>query len=427
MKSEIQMVLSSLDFSPSKDELGYLKKETQEMLSILREAIKKEKINADVFLGGSFAKNTLAGKEKHDVDIYARFEQTYEDLSSYLERIIKRVSKKSKRVIERIHGSRDYFRIKWSNKIYFEIIPVIKIKNPKEARNITDLSYFHVNYIKRKLKNKGLAKGVLFAKSFCKAQGVYGAESYINGFSGYGLECLIVKYKSFEKMLNQLVKVKERLIIDSEKKYKKNEDPLFYINESKLKSPIILIDPTWKERNVLASLSYPSFRKFQDAANAFLKKPDKSFFEAKEIDTAKLKKEARKERAEFVHVKIWTNKQEGDIAGTKLKKFANFLEREISFYFKVLKKEFVYDEKKCADLYLIAKSKKEIIKIGPPVIMKKNAGHFKEKNKNVFEKNGYLHSRMKVNFSAKEFIIRFAEKEARKLREMNIKELKALD
>ena len=41
-----------------------------------------------------------------------------------------------------------------------------------------------------------------------------------------------------------------------------------------------------------------------------------------EIDPEKLKKSAKKRKAEFLHLQIQTEKQPGDIAGTKLKKFS---------------------------------------------------------------------------------------------------------
>src|SRR5207248_3084550 len=96
---------------------------------------------------------------------------------------------------------RDYFFLMADERLVFEIVPVKKVKNPKQAENSTDLSYFHVKYINNKLKNRKLVKEILLAKAFLKAQEVYGAESWIHGFSGYSIECLIIYYKSLDKML----------------------------------------------------------------------------------------------------------------------------------------------------------------------------------------------------------------------------------
>jgi tRNA nucleotidyltransferase (CCA-adding enzyme) len=402
-----------------KVEMNVLKGEANKIISLLKDELRTQKISAEVFAGGSFAKETLVKEEFFDVDIFVRFDWKYEDISKLLDKVLDKIKRKSKLKLEKIHGSRDYFRI-IKGKIVFEIVPVVKIKKPKEARNVTDLSYFHVNYVKRKAKK--LTKEIVLAKQFCKSQKVYGAESYVNGFSGYALECLIIYYKSFEKMLKELARVRigERVIIDPAKHYKKKGDVLFEMNESKLGSPIILIDPTWKERNALAALSRETFEKFQEDAKQFLKRPSKEFFVVKKFDVDSFKNKAKKKKAEFVKVELETNKQPGDIAGTKLKKFSNYLTRELARFFEIKDKEFDYNGENKAALYLIAKSKKEILKIGPPKTLEKNAREFKKQNKNIFEKNGILHAKVKINFSAKKFISDFAKKYHTSIKDMDI-------
>jgi len=423
----IKKVLDDLDFLPDKEEYNYLEEQTDEFVDLLKKHLAKDRVFEEVFVGGSFAKGTLVKKPVYDIDIFVRFDWRVDDISPLLEKALKPLCKKAKLKLIKLHGSRDYFHVIKSKNLIFEVVPVTKIKQQKEAKNVTDLSYFHVNYIKKKIaKNKKLAKEIALAKTFCRAHNVYGAESYINGFSGYGLECLIVYYGSFEKMLKALTKTKakEQIIIDIEKKYKKSKDVFFELNESKLKSPIILIDPTWKERNALAALGNKAFEKFQNAARSFLKHPSKNFFEHKKLDVNAIKEKAKKQKSEFVHIKLETDRQGGDIAGTKLKKFTNFLTLEIEKYFNIINKEFEYDEKQGSDLYLILKSKKEIIRAGPPIKMLDYAAAFKKANKNVFEKSGLLHTKIKINFSAKKFISDFTKKDKNKLKEMGIVKLR---
>ncbi len=418
---QIKKFLKELNFSPSKEELTEIRKKTEQIVSLLRNEIKKRKINADVFVGGSYPKGTLAENTTYDIDTFVRFDLKYLEISALLEKIVKNSLKKFGDVTK-IHGSRDYFKVSPAERMSFEIIPVAKIGNPKEARNVTDLSYFHVNYVKRKLKNN-MAGEVILAKKFCESLGVYGAESYIHGFSGYGLECLIIYYKSFEKMLLGLSKVKDRIIIDIEKRFKNKKDILFELNENKIQCPIILIDPTWKERNALAALSYESFHKFQKRAKDFLKKPKREHFEIRNIEKEKLERAAEAKGGEFLSIHLRTEKQEGDIAGTKLKKFAEYLETEISRYFDVLLKEFLYGDEKEAVFYIGVRSKGEIIKFGPPVSMKAHAYEFKKKNDNVFEKGGFLRAKVKVDFTAKDFVERWAKENEKKMNEMGIVEL----
>ena len=200
----------------------------------------------------------------------------------------------------------------------------------------------------------------------------------------------------------------------------KKNDILFELNESKLHSPVILVDPTWKERNVLAALSQETFKKFQDSAKGFLKSPGKKWFVEDKIDSGALEKEAKKKSSEFLALELKTDKQEGDIAGTKLKKFAVFFEKELNKYFTIIKMEFEYDEKKSAKVYYILKSRKEIIRIGPPIAMKKNVAEFKKRNKNTFVKNNMLHAKIKINFSAKDFLKKWKKDNQKKTKEMDI-------
>jgi len=406
--------------------LRYLKHETENIVENLKEEIKNEKIDADVFVGGSYARGTLVKKGKYDIDIFIRFSWKIDNISDILEDIVKSAGKALNLNFSKIHGSRDYFRLETKDNLYFEIIPVYRIKTPQEARNVTDLSYFHVNYVRKKLRGNNIASEILLAKQFCEAQGVYGAETYILGFSGYGLECLIIYYKSLANMLKKLIKAKERIVIDIEKHYKNKSDVLFSLNENKLQSPIILVDPTWKERNLLSALNKESFKKFQERAREFLKKPSADFFELHEFDADKLKRFAKEENAEFLDIIIVTDRQSGDIAGAKMKKFARFLEFEIARYFDILRKEFLYKEGQESNFYIVGKTKKEIIKKGPPIDMKKNVEDFRKYNKDTFERNGYLYAKESVNFSAKEFLEKFEEKQRDKIRAMGIIGIKVL-
>jgi tRNA CCA-adding enzyme len=421
----VKKVLKNLEILPEKKEVEYLKNETDKFLEILKREILKSKVDAEVFVGGSYAKGTIAKSNDYDVDVFVRFDWKYEDLSEELEKILKRIGKELNCEVERLHGSRDYFRIEKGEKLTFEVIPVLRIKKVHEERNVTDLSYFHVNYVRRHAKGE-IKREIALAKRFCKAQGVYGAESYINGFSGYGLECLVIYYKSFEKMLRELAKVKERFVIDPEKRYKKKNDVFIELNESKIHSPIILIDPTWKERNVLAALNWETFLKFQSAAREFLKKPSERFFQVKDFDFNEMVKIAKKKKAEFAHVVLKTDRQEGDIAGTKMKKFSNFLYLEIEKYFDILDRAFVYSSGQKADFYLVVKSRKEVFRMGPPVKFEKEVKKFKARNKDTFVKNGILHSRMKVGFSLKEFIMKFSLRESDKIGDMGISRVDVL-
>jgi tRNA nucleotidyltransferase (CCA-adding enzyme) len=413
-------ILNKMDFSATDEDKKEISKLTKEFVDCLKATIKRKKINGDVFVGGSFAKGTMAKSENYDVDIFIRFDKKDDKtISELLQKIIKELKLREK--INILHGSRDYIQIEKSPKVTFEIIPTIKVSKAKDARNTTDLSYFHVKYAKDRINSK-IAREICIAKQFFKAAKVYGAESYVNGFSGYSVECLLIYYKSFEKMIKSFLSAKDKIIIDPENYYKK-QNILIEINESKAHGPIILVDPTFKERNVLAALSQETFDKLNNTIKAFLSKPDIGYFEVKEIDIDKLKQDAKNKKAEFIQIMLTTDKQEGDIAGTKMKKFAKHLIAQIEPQFKIIREEFDYKLGKTASLYIIAKSNGEVERVGPPIKLKQACEKFKKVYPNAKVKAGSLVIKIPVRLSAKDFVINWIKNNQKKIKDMDISEI----
>jgi tRNA nucleotidyltransferase (CCA-adding enzyme) len=402
-----------LDLDIDEDESRDMQVNVKIFTSTLDKALKKKKIKADVFVGGSFAKKTMIKSNNYDIDIFVRFHKDGE-ISDLLEDVLR----ENKLKYIRVHGSRDYFQIKSNEKITLEIIPVLKIKSPKDAKNVTDLSYFHVNYVRRKADEK-VAKEIKIAKQFLKASGVYGAESYIGGISGYGAECLIIYYKNFEKMAKAIVNSKNKILIDSEKKYK-GKEMLLELNESKLESPIVLVDPTFKERNVLAALRQETFEILRESLQRMLNHPKKEMFEVKPNDLTALEKEAKKKNASLFKLRLVSNKQEGDIAGTKMKKFSDFLIGELEYYFDVVNKKYVYSGTKDSEFFMLLKPKLEIIKKGPPLSLIEHAKAFRKEHKSTFMKEGILYARIKGYKQPRDFFNFWVNKNRNKIKEMDI-------
>jgi tRNA CCA-adding enzyme len=410
--------------NPSKEEIKEIEKSLREINKKIKEEIEKQKIKASLFIGGSYAKKTLIKKGMYDVDVFLRFDNSYKekDISNLTEEILKRIKINYKK----IHGSRDYFKLDISKLFFIELIPVIKVKKSEDAKNITDLSYFHVSYIKKKIKDKKILDEIKIAKAFCYAQNCYGAESYIQGFSGYSLELLICYYKSFLKFIKEISKIniKEKKIIDIEKLYKNKTDIFINMNSSKMQSPIILIDPTYKERNALAALSEKTFDRFKKACSEFLKKPNISYFEEKKQDLIKIKERAKKEKLDFIFISLETNKQEGDIAGTKLLKFFNYLLREIEKFYLIKNKAFEYLGEKSAKGFLLVKSKEFIEFNGPFLEDKKNCDAFKKKHKNVYIKNKRLYAKEIFDKKIEDFLKEFISVNSQRILDMGITNIK---
>ncbi len=407
---------------PPEEDLKRIKAGVDSFCKEIESNIRKYKIDAELFVGGSFAKGTVIKKDKYDVDVFIRYDKKYKNTE--ISNITQKLIDKSK-AINVVHGSRDYFRVDYGGNFFIELIPVRKIKNPKEHENITDLSYLHVKYINKKVKQKYILDEIKIAKAFCYANGCYGAESYIHGFSGYSLELLVYYYKGFEKFINAMAKLdtkKEKLIIDIEKQFKNKKDVLMDLNSSKLSSPVILIDPTYKQRNVLAALSQETFEKFQKSCKEFLENPSINNFELKKIDFNKVRQNSIKKGKDFIVIKTSTDKPEGDIAGSKLLKFYEYLTKEISRFFTVKERGFEYSNKHYADSFFIAEKKKEIIYSGPYLKDKDNCNKFRKEHKEVYEKAGRLYAKEKMNLNLKDFLDKWKNKNIKIINEMYIKE-----
>lgn len=361
--------------SLSKNEEAVIRKKTKNIVNILKNE------GLEVKVGGSFAKGTVVRNTKQDVDIFVVLRD------GKIEKVKDILSKKLNNLLV-IHGSRDYLKIE-DDGISFEIIPIVKLPKNKEATNITDFSLSHVRYIKNRIsKNKNLISEIRITKAFCIAQNCYGAESYIGGFSGYAIELLICHYGSFLKFLKNIRKDR---VIDIEKFFKNKNEIFREINQSKLTSPLILIDPTYKYRNVCAGLSEETFCSFLKSVNSFLKKPSIDFFNKKEFIEEEFFSGQSGDNIIGYKINFSTDHQDGDIAGTKMKKAFRFISNELGRKEQLMvKKEFIYTGGQSAVGYMIIKIKDKIEVIGPPIDMTKAVNQFKKSHKNVFKRGKFF-------------------------------------
>ena len=143
---------------------------------------------------------------------------------------------------QRLAGSRDYFKIaltKDSSTINVEIVPILdiaKVKNIQKVHNITDFSPLHVAWLNKiTQKYHKLKDEIRISKQFLKAIKCYGAESYINGFSGHVIDILTIYYGSFEKLVKSIAKWDKQTIIDVQKHFRSKQKAL---QSMKIKTPL---------------------------------------------------------------------------------------------------------------------------------------------------------------------------------------------
>jgi len=358
--------------------------------------------NAKSVLGGSGAKGTWL--KTFDADIFVKFNyKKFKDKSDQLSNILEKFLKKHFK-ITRLHGSRDYFQIK-EGKFTFEIVPILEIKKAEQAKNITDVSPLHSEFVK---KHKKLTNEIRLTKQFFKAAKVYGAESYIRGFSGYVCEILTVYYGSFLKLLKAASRWKEKTVIDV-KNYYKNKNVFTEINKSKLTSPLIVIDPVQKDRNAAAALDHEKFEITKHRAIEFLKKPSKEFFEIKILREEDIMEKFSKKNLIFLKASPLRKKE--DVAGAKMLKAFHFIEsRLLTNDFEIIESDMLWHKGRDPLFYYVIKKSKlsnNIEVLGPPIKISKHAAAFKKKHKKTFVKGNRLFAIEKRKFTNAKILVKY--------------------
>ena len=376
---------------PTAQERENFKKTVDDFIRKLNSKIKP----VTAVLGGSGSKQTwLSGS--HDVDVFVLFPyKTYKEKSSELPNLLEPSLIKAfpgfKRT--RLKGSRDYFQIDYKNS-RFEIIPILKISKANQAINITDVSPLHTLWVNKKAAK--IKDEIMLAKQFCKANKLYGAESYIGGFSGYVLEILVANYGSFINLLKAASRWKTGEVIDAEKHYPKH-NALTELNQSKLTSPIIVIDPVDKSRNAAAALTMEKFLLLKKIASEYLSNPQEDWFVKEDINWKYLKSLAKKEDSNLIYLTAITKKNKEDVMGMRFLKAYSFINEKLA-PFSIIRSGWEYDRKGLAEFYFLIKKKeleKEEVKIGPPLKLEAYVKQFKKKYKITFIKDGRIMAKVK--------------------------------
>jgi tRNA nucleotidyltransferase (CCA-adding enzyme) len=386
----LEQALSEL--VPSREEERELKKHVGGFLKRLNRRLG----DAKAILGGSLAKGTwLSGQ--YDADIFVQFplrKYRRKALADILQKRIKFLGK-----LSRLHGSRDYFQYR-ENRITYEIVPILKITKADQAENITDISPLHAKWVNKHCKDKDQVR---LAKAFMKAHAVYGAESYIQGFSGYVVEILSVHYGSFRRLVGAAAKWRPKTVIDTERHHR---NVMLEVNTSKLVSPLIVIDPVQAGRNAAAGLNMENYLTFVVASQAFLTEPTVEYFRKKKITKEALKPD----KGRIVYLSVLSKPGKEDVVGSKLLKAFNFLSLKLTTHgFEMLNRGWEYNKRRKAVFWYVVRQerlKADMHWMGPPLKSKEHVATFKKKHKRTFTKNKRIWARVKRKYNTPEALIR---------------------
>ncbi|MDI3473895.1 MAG: hypothetical protein PWR30_218 [Candidatus Woesearchaeota archaeon] len=382
---------------------------------IINDNIEKEGVDCDCFIGGSVGKNTHL-KDDSDCDIFLRFSKEYTE--DEIISISKELLKSFNPFV--LKGSRNYFSFMLEG-IKFEIVPVFRIKKNETASNSVDYSPLHVEWVQ---KHEKYLDDIRIAKRFCKAQKVYGAESYRKGLSGHSVEILVIFYKGFRNFINAASNWPDKVIIDIENRYK-GLNPALLLDESKL-GPLILVDPITPNRNAAAAFSKEKFELFKKSCNNFIKNPSRKMFEINYLDAERIKKEFHKRgMITFIFKHEASDLGSQDKTGTRMYKEYERLLKAIKETDITLinsgwdwdpKKEYSWSFFQFKDENL---SKYKILR-GPPIEFKEASNRFKKAHQNVYEADGCLFAKEERTIRDPVELINFLMKKAFKFPEKTV-------
>ncbi|MEM4662777.1 MAG: CCA tRNA nucleotidyltransferase [Candidatus Diapherotrites archaeon] len=338
--------------------------------------IKSLRKNVKVMLCGSLSRDTHLRGER-DFDIFVLFEDTVPREQFEKEGI--------KIGLEALSGYEHW--LEYSEHPYVkgivdgyevEIVPCYKVSKASELKSAVDRSPFHARFLKRRLKPEQ-KKEVRLLKAFMKGIGCYGADISKEGFSGYLVELLILKYGTFLNCIKAAStwKPETRIALDEK-----------HLKKCKAVGSLVFPDPTDPKRNVASAVNIEQLARFVVASRIFLKRPSTRFFfgrKAKKYDVKYVAKLAKKRQ--LVAIKITLNSLEArDTILGQLKRFkklaANWLVRN---GFVLLSDGIIDLEERIYCIIEVEESKLSDLKkiVGPPVFDEKNVLAFLKKHKNI--------------------------------------------
>jgi len=323
-----------------------------------------DSVTAAVF-GGSFAKGTWL-KGDADIDIFFKVKPSIaiEDF----ERMGRQVGQKAlKKHSPKLRYSDHPYVEAFVRGIRVNIVPCYDVEQGK-WQSAADRSPFHTKYVSKNLDNEKRDQ-VRLLKKFFKSAGIYGAEISTGGFSGYVSEVLVLKYGSFEGVLQAAADLKEKQVIAIN-----DYDPDIVKGFS---SSIVIIDPVDSRRNLGTAISPESVGKFALAARAFLDKPSLQFFKAQKNPAA------NKLYQNVLIIEFKHEERSPDIIWGQLKRSLNAVVKQLEIAgFAVLRSSCVTDEKNSAVLAFLLESMTL-----PPYVKRKGPEIFRKSDTKSFLSN----------------------------------------
>ena len=385
-----------MDIKPTAEEKKHIDDVSSDIMNFLQKTCDSEGIDAKVTLVGSVAKNT-ALKGKSDIDIFIAFPLDTD--KKYLKEtgldLAHKCCDEFESQAQHHFASHPYVTTDIEG-CEVDIVPCYAINDGSELKSAVDRTILHTRYVKAHL-DKSQEDEVLLLKRFMAITGTYGSEFKVGGFAGYLCELLIIYYDNFENTLKNAINWKYGHAIDLEN----------YGTAHNFKDPLIVIDPTDKNRNVGAALRLNKMAEFiQSARNYIFSDNKKDYFYPlnKNLNKTDILDELHQRNSDLIALRFDIPDIPLDTLHPQLKKTCEALENKLNHEeFNVFKADYWSDEiKNCIILLEMASSKLNNVKVnkGPKVFITRACENFVAK---YGRENCYIEDDFLVHTQKREF------------------------
>lgn len=237
--------------APTAEEERRIGEAAEALLGEARRAIAQMGCAAEPLIVGSVAKGTFLANP--DIDLFLLFPPSVP--REELERLGLAVG-----AALLPGGERRYAEHPYTHGVHagFDVdaVPCYRVEDPSRHMTAVDRTPFHTEYIRKNLPH-GKRDEVRLLKAFMKGIGAYGAETAVEGFSGYLCELLVLAHGGFREALAAAGN----------------------LHPGVPPAPALsLPDPVDMQRNVAAALSHGKLALFIHAAAEYLREPSERFF-----------------------------------------------------------------------------------------------------------------------------------------------------
>ena len=217
-------------------------------------------LHVEPMLVGSVAKGTQL--KDPDIDLFMLFPE-----STPMEELKEKGLEIGRNIID---GREHYAQHPYVRGMYkgfqVDLVPCFRIRDTRSKMSAVDRTPFHTEFVKKHLK-KGEADQVRLLKRFMKGIECYGAEAKVQGFSGYLCELLVMRFGSF----NGVLEAASRWTVGQALELPGYEGKEF-------SEPLTFVDPVDSSRNVASAVATETLLRFVLASREYLRRPDRKFF-----------------------------------------------------------------------------------------------------------------------------------------------------